>query len=180
VVYVKVPPGRGCGFVQFAERRSAERALAGLNGQPVGNATVRISWGRTMKPGRAAEPAAAQAMPALPPPVAGAYAGMYDAGAYGSDPYAAAAYSQQYGGYYGAGALAQQQLQTGDSAAQAAAVAAAAASAARPSAYAAPAAFDPRAPVDVGAMNAAYVARRLPQWTGRFLRPSPAAAAFGS
>jgi len=179
-VYVKVPPGRGCGFVQFAERRSAERALAGLNGQPVGNATVRISWGRTMKPGRSAAaapaaPAAMPAMPTLPPPVAGAYAGMYDPGAYGSDPYA---YSQQYGGYYGAGGMTQQQqqLQPGDSAAQAAAAAAAAA--ARPSA--APAALDPRAPIDVAAMNAAYVARRLPQWTGRFLRPPPAAAAFGS
>ena len=33
MVYVKVPQGKGCGFVQYVERRSAEQALAAMHGQ---------------------------------------------------------------------------------------------------------------------------------------------------
>ncbi|XP_078156851.1 polyadenylate-binding protein RBP47-like [Carex rostrata] len=43
---VKVPAGKQCGFVQFAQRKSAEDALQGLNGTAIGKQTVRLSWGR--------------------------------------------------------------------------------------------------------------------------------------
>ncbi len=44
--YCKVPPGKGCGFVHFVERRCAERAMGEMNGQLIGSSAVRISWGR--------------------------------------------------------------------------------------------------------------------------------------
>ncbi|GAB4839343.1 Polyadenylate-binding protein rbp47c [Ancistrocladus abbreviatus] len=46
VVSVKIPPGKGCGFVQFANRSNAEEALQKLNGTVIGKQTVRLSWGR--------------------------------------------------------------------------------------------------------------------------------------
>ncbi|RVW61126.1 Polyadenylate-binding protein RBP47 [Vitis vinifera] len=46
VVSVKIPVGKGCGFVQFANRNSAEDALQRLNGTVIGKQTVRLSWGR--------------------------------------------------------------------------------------------------------------------------------------
>ena len=49
LVYVKIPRGKGCGFAQFAERTSAEKAIAELNGARVGNAgsKMRLSWVRS-------------------------------------------------------------------------------------------------------------------------------------
>ncbi|KAH9622805.1 hypothetical protein KSS87_022385 [Heliosperma pusillum] len=47
LVHVKIPVGKGCGFVQFANRASAEQALAALNGAQIGSQNVRLSWGRT-------------------------------------------------------------------------------------------------------------------------------------
>ncbi|KAF5745686.1 polyadenylate-binding protein RBP47-like [Tripterygium wilfordii] len=47
VVSVKIPVGKGCGFVQFDTRKSAEDALQSLNGTVIGNQTVRLSWGRS-------------------------------------------------------------------------------------------------------------------------------------
>ncbi|KAG9450966.1 hypothetical protein H6P81_010931 [Aristolochia fimbriata] len=46
IVSVKIPVGKGCGFVQFAHRNNAEEALQKLNGTVIGNQTVRLSWGR--------------------------------------------------------------------------------------------------------------------------------------
>ncbi|XP_040998494.1 polyadenylate-binding protein RBP47C-like [Juglans microcarpa x Juglans regia] len=46
IVSVKIPVGKGCGFVQFANRNNAEEALEKLNGTVIGNQTVRLSWGR--------------------------------------------------------------------------------------------------------------------------------------
>uniref|UniRef100_A0A2N9HT30 RRM domain-containing protein n=1 Tax=Fagus sylvatica TaxID=28930 RepID=A0A2N9HT30_FAGSY len=46
IVSVKIPAGKGCGFVQFADRNSAEEALQKLNGTVIGKQTVRLSWGR--------------------------------------------------------------------------------------------------------------------------------------
>ncbi|XP_071722002.1 polyadenylate-binding protein RBP47-like [Rutidosis leptorrhynchoides] len=46
VVSVKIPGGKGCGFVQFASRKNAEDALERLNGTVIGKQTVRLSWGR--------------------------------------------------------------------------------------------------------------------------------------
>ncbi|XP_058089051.1 polyadenylate-binding protein RBP47-like isoform X2 [Magnolia sinica] len=46
IISVKIPIGKGCGFVQFAQRNHAEEALQRLNGTVIGNQTVRLSWGR--------------------------------------------------------------------------------------------------------------------------------------
>ncbi|CAG7896713.1 unnamed protein product [Brassica rapa] len=47
VVSVKIPVGKGCGFVQFGNRKSAEEAIENLNGTVIGKNTVRLSWGRS-------------------------------------------------------------------------------------------------------------------------------------
>ncbi|GAB2267369.1 Polyadenylate-binding protein rbp47c' [Dionaea muscipula] len=46
IISVKIPVGRGCGFVQFANRSNAEEALQKLNGRLIGKQNVRLSWGR--------------------------------------------------------------------------------------------------------------------------------------
>lgn len=77
MVYVKIPHGKNCGFVQFVHRHCAEAAIAGANGATVGRQQVRLSWGRSNS-GRGAMAAAAAA------------AASYGYGGYGG-----------YGGYYG-------------------------------------------------------------------------------
>ncbi|KAI3465401.1 hypothetical protein Pfo_022064 [Paulownia fortunei] len=47
IVSVKIPVGKGCGFVQFANRNDAEEALQQLSGKTIGKQTVRLSWGRS-------------------------------------------------------------------------------------------------------------------------------------
>ncbi|KAF1895515.1 hypothetical protein Lal_00044166 [Lupinus albus] len=47
LVHVKIPSGKRCGFVQFADRSSAEEALRVLNGTLLGGQNVRLSWGRS-------------------------------------------------------------------------------------------------------------------------------------
>ncbi|XAR72884.1 hypothetical protein NMG60_11019671 [Bertholletia excelsa] len=47
VVSIKIPAGKGCGFVQFANRSSAEDAMQRLNGTVIGKQKVRLSWGRS-------------------------------------------------------------------------------------------------------------------------------------
>lgn len=46
VFSVKIPAGKGCGFVQFANRTNAEDAMQKLSGALIGKQTVRLSWGR--------------------------------------------------------------------------------------------------------------------------------------
>ncbi|KDO35913.1 hypothetical protein CISIN_1g029152mg [Citrus sinensis] len=46
IASVKIPVGKGCGFVQFANRENAEEALHKLNGTVIGKQSVRLSWGR--------------------------------------------------------------------------------------------------------------------------------------
>lgn len=46
IIYVKIPAGRNCGFVQYSDRLSAEAALGTMNNQFLGDCTVRVSWGR--------------------------------------------------------------------------------------------------------------------------------------
>ncbi|TYI99786.1 hypothetical protein E1A91_A13G041600v1 [Gossypium mustelinum] len=48
IVSVKIPPGKGCGFVQFVNRKNAEEAIQSLNGTTIGKQTVRLSWGRNV------------------------------------------------------------------------------------------------------------------------------------
>lgn len=47
LVHVKIPQGKRCGFVQFADRSCAEEALRVLNGTLLGGQNVRLSWGRS-------------------------------------------------------------------------------------------------------------------------------------
>ncbi|KAI3682881.1 hypothetical protein L1987_83217 [Smallanthus sonchifolius] len=47
LVHVKIPIGKRCGFVQFADRSCAEEALRMLQGTQLGGQTVRLSWGRS-------------------------------------------------------------------------------------------------------------------------------------
>ncbi|XWS09805.1 hypothetical protein CRYUN_Cryun39dG0020800 [Craigia yunnanensis] len=47
VVHVKIPANKNCGFVQYANRTSAEQALSVLNGTILGGRNVRLSWGRS-------------------------------------------------------------------------------------------------------------------------------------
>ncbi|KAI5072943.1 hypothetical protein GOP47_0013049 [Adiantum capillus-veneris] len=49
LIYVKIPPGKGCGFVQYTYRSSAEEALAKLHGTVIGQQAIRLSWGRSMQ-----------------------------------------------------------------------------------------------------------------------------------
>ncbi|CAI0436439.1 unnamed protein product [Linum tenue] len=99
LVHVKIPPGKRCGFVQFANRSSAEQALQMLNGTQLAGQSIRLSWGRS--------PSNKQAQPEQNQWNGGGgyygYAQGYDAAAaYG---YAAAPQdpSMYYGGYPGYG-----------------------------------------------------------------------------
>ncbi|MCO5595316.1 hypothetical protein L7F22_049357 [Adiantum nelumboides] len=47
LVYVKIPVGKGCGFVQFMHRSCAEEALQRIHGTVIGQQAVRLSWGRS-------------------------------------------------------------------------------------------------------------------------------------
>ncbi|PVF99527.1 hypothetical protein CPB86DRAFT_703059 [Serendipita vermifera] len=59
--YVKVPPGKSCGFVQFVRKSDAERAIEALSGFSIGGSKVRLSWGRIPAAQGAAQAAAAAA-----------------------------------------------------------------------------------------------------------------------
>ncbi|TIB29972.1 hypothetical protein E3P86_03582, partial [Wallemia ichthyophaga] len=59
ITYVKIPPGKGCGFVQFVRKADAERAIERMQGFPIGGGRIRLSWGRSQSD-KAAQ-AAAQA-----------------------------------------------------------------------------------------------------------------------
>lgn len=63
IKYVKIPPGKGCGFVQFVRKADAERAIERMQGFPIGGGRIRLSWGRSQgdKAAAAAAQAAAQA-----------------------------------------------------------------------------------------------------------------------
>ncbi|TQD92193.1 hypothetical protein C1H46_022231 [Malus baccata] len=102
IFYVKIPVGKGCGFVQFGTRASAEEAIQRMQGKVIGQQVVRISWGRS--------PTAKQDVPGswgqqVDPNQWAAYYGYgqgYDAYAYGATPdpslYAYGAYAG-YGQY---------------------------------------------------------------------------------
>ncbi|CAH1450383.1 unnamed protein product [Lactuca virosa] len=81
ILSVKIPVGKGCGFVRFANRSSAEDAIQNMHGTVIGKQTVRISWGKT--------PAGRQNM-------GGSYQGKQGGGGYGG-------YGGGGGGGYGYG-----------------------------------------------------------------------------
>ncbi|KAF6168053.1 hypothetical protein GIB67_011438 [Kingdonia uniflora] len=47
LIHVKIPVGKRCGFVQFANRACAEEALLMLQGTLLGGQSIRLSWGRS-------------------------------------------------------------------------------------------------------------------------------------
>ncbi|KAI3935236.1 hypothetical protein MKW98_018425 [Papaver atlanticum] len=99
LVSVKVPPGKGCGFIQFGTRASAEEALQRVQGTMIGQQIVRLSWGRSM--GTKQDQPGAWGQQVDPSQWGAAYYGYgqgYDAYAYGAaqDPSLYA-----YGGYAG-------------------------------------------------------------------------------
>ena len=47
MINVKIPLGKGCGFVKYANRIDAEAAIQGMQGFIVGGNPIRLSWGRT-------------------------------------------------------------------------------------------------------------------------------------
>ncbi|KAK4454531.1 mrna binding post-transcriptional regulator [Podospora aff. communis PSN243] len=90
ITYVKIPPGKGCGFVQFVHRHAAEMAINQMQGYPIGNSRVRLSWGRSQNnsgvgtPYRPAPPpphyTAMAAQVGMPPHAGGAPGGPYGPG----------------------------------------------------------------------------------------------------
>lgn len=144
--YVKIPASKGCGFVQFAARASAEDAIQKLQGTVIGQQVVRVSWGRS--------PAAKQDAGAwgqqMDPSQWSAYYGYgqgYDAYAYGAvqDPSLYA-----YGAYAG---YAQYPQQADGAVQDMAAVVSVA-----PAMEQKEELFDPLATPDVDRLNAAYLA----------------------
>ncbi|KAI9028161.1 hypothetical protein CLU79DRAFT_738046 [Phycomyces nitens] len=47
ISYVKIPPNKGCGFVQFSQRESAEAAINDLSGSVLAGSKLRLSFGRS-------------------------------------------------------------------------------------------------------------------------------------
>ncbi|KAI9026623.1 hypothetical protein CLU79DRAFT_742620 [Phycomyces nitens] len=62
IIYVKIPAGKGCGFVQYVSRQSAEMAIQEMNGYQIGNSRIRLSWGRSQQ----TEPKPLSVPPTLP------------------------------------------------------------------------------------------------------------------
>ncbi|TYJ26682.1 hypothetical protein E1A91_A07G137300v1 [Gossypium mustelinum] len=145
IVYVKIPAAKGCGFVQFATRTSAEEAIQRMQGQMIGQQVVRISWGRS--------PTAKQDLPGawgtqVDPNQWSAYYGYgqgYDAYAYGAtqDPSLYA-----YGAYAGYAQYSQQIEGSQEMAAITAAV---------PGVEQREESYDPLATPDVDKLNATYL-----------------------
>ncbi|KAJ7980775.1 Polyadenylate-binding protein [Quillaja saponaria] len=48
IVSVKVHVGKGCGFIQFGARASAEEAIQRMQGKVIGQQLVRVSWGKSL------------------------------------------------------------------------------------------------------------------------------------
>ncbi|KAJ8545659.1 hypothetical protein K7X08_018242 [Anisodus acutangulus] len=98
LLHVKIPLGKRCGFVQFADRSCAEESLRVLNGTQLGGQSIRLSWGRS--------PANKQQPQADP----NQYGGYYGYNGYGYAPPAQDP-NQYYAGYAGYGNYAQPQQQ---------------------------------------------------------------------
>jgi RNA recognition motif-containing protein len=49
ITYVKIPPGKGCGFVQFVQRHAAEMAINQMQGYPIGNSREVERWSMAKK-----------------------------------------------------------------------------------------------------------------------------------
>ncbi|KAJ6801973.1 uncharacterized protein M6B38_192880 [Iris pallida] len=144
LVYVKIPAGKGCGFVQFCTRVSAEEAIKRMHGTMIGQQIVRLSWGRT--------PASQQEHvgPWGPQADTSQWANSYYG--YGYDPYAYGAAQDPslyaYGAYAGYGQYPQQVEEVQDMASVGAAV---------PTVEHREETNDPLALPDVDKLNATYL-----------------------
>ncbi|KAK3355478.1 hypothetical protein B0H65DRAFT_438720 [Neurospora tetraspora] len=102
ITYVKIPPGKGCGFVQFVHRHAAEMAINQMQGYPIGNSRVRLSWGRSQNnsgvgtPYRPAPPPPHYMGPPPPPGPAGPYGAPHFGGNGGPPPALVGQPSYQY------------------------------------------------------------------------------------
>lgn len=47
IVNIKIPQGKGCGFVRFVDRKSAESAIQNMQGFVIAGSRIRLSWGRS-------------------------------------------------------------------------------------------------------------------------------------
>ncbi|KAF5183832.1 Polyadenylate-binding protein RBP47B' [Thalictrum thalictroides] len=155
LVYVKIPPGKGCGFVQYGTRQSAEEAMR-LNGTMIGQQVIRLSWGRSMTTKQ--DQPGAWAQPADPNQWASAYYGYgqgYDAYAYGAaqDPSLYA-----YGAYAGYGQYPQQAEGMQEMVAMAVTA---------PAVEQREEPYDPLATPDVDKLNAAYLSVHGSTMVGR-------------
>lgn len=95
LVHVKIPVGKRCGFVQFADRACAEEALRMLNGTPLGGQNIRLSWGRS--PSNRQDPSVGAVQPQPDPNQYGGYYGY----AHGYETYGYAPPAQDPNMYYG-------------------------------------------------------------------------------
>ncbi|XXG52893.1 hypothetical protein AAC387_Pa03g1092 [Persea americana] len=148
LVYVKIPLSKGCGFVQFGARSSAEEAIQRLQGTMIGQQPVRLSWGRS--------PANKQDQPGSWGQQAdlNQWSSAYYGYGQGYDAYAAYGAAQDpslyaYGAYAGYGQYPQQAEGVQEMATMVGAV---------PAVEQKEELFDPLAPPDVDKLNAAYVA----------------------
>lgn len=49
ITYVKIPPNKGCGFVQYVRREDAKQAMLKMHDFPIhGKSRIRLSWGRSL------------------------------------------------------------------------------------------------------------------------------------
>ncbi|XP_011625480.1 polyadenylate-binding protein RBP47B' isoform X2 [Amborella trichopoda] len=156
LVYVKIPMGRGCGFVQFSNRASAEEALQRIHGTVIGQQTVRLSWGRSVA--NKLDQPGVWGQQADPNQWAGAYYGYgqgYDAYTYGAtqDPSLYA-----YGAYAGYGNYPQQAEGAQDMVSMVGVI---------PNVEQKEEVFDPLAPPDIDKMNSAYLAVHGSAMVGR-------------
>ncbi|KAL0835191.1 PREDICTED: polyadenylate-binding protein RBP45C-like [Brassica oleracea var. oleracea] len=94
LVHVKIPAGKRCGFVQYANRACAEQALNQLNGTQLGGQSIRLSWGRSPNNKQTHVTQPDQGYYGYPPPQG------YEGYGYAPPPQDPSAY---YGGYPGAG-----------------------------------------------------------------------------
>ncbi|KAJ7260522.1 hypothetical protein O6H91_17G006500 [Diphasiastrum complanatum] len=159
LVYVKIPLGKGCGFVQFTYRACAEEALQRLHGTVIGQQPIRLSWGRS--PANKQLPAAGWGQPQQDPNQwnAGYYGYGQGYDGYGYTPPQDPGYA--YGSYAGYGNYHQQaEVQTGVSVNT---------SLTHMTEHKEEEIFDPLAPPDIDKLNAAYIAVHEGHLLGRHL-----------
>lgn len=148
LVYIKIPLGKNCGFVQFAHRSCAEEAIQKLHGTVIGQQAVRLSWGRSPA-NKQWQPAGWGQGQADSNQWSGGYYG-YSQGyeGYNYAPQVNEEFAYAYGNYSGYGNYPQQSTEV-----QAGSVNIAQAPECKEEEI-----FDPLAPPDVDKLNAAYIA----------------------